>query len=128
MAHFAEIDSNNIVTRVLVVDDANAADGQNFLANTLGLGGTWVQTSYNTSGGVHANGGTPLNKNYAGIGYSWDGTGFAAPQPFPSWKLNADSYLWESPIPYPVDNNQYQWVESTLSWEIFEPLRAQVSG
>ena len=128
MAHFAEIDSNNIVTRVLVVDDANAANGQNFLANTLGLGGTWVQTSYNTSGGVHANGGTPLNKNYAGIGYSWDGTGFAAPQPFPSWKLNADSYLWESPIPYPVDNNQYQWVESTLSWEIFEPLRAQVSG
>ena len=126
MAFYAEI-TNGIVARVLVVDDS-ILDGQNFLANELGLGGTWVQTSYNTSGGVHANGGTPLNKNYAGIGYSWDGTGFAAPQPFPSWKLNADSYLWESPIPYPVDNNQYQWVESTLSWEIFEPLRAQVSG
>jgi hypothetical protein len=65
MAHFAEIDENNIVTRVLVVNDADAADGQNFLANTLGLGGTWIQTSYNTSGGVHANGGTPLRKNYA---------------------------------------------------------------
>ena len=126
MAHYAQIE-NNIVTQVLVVDNS-IADGADFLANTLGLGGTWVQTSYNTLGGVHANGGTPLNKNYAGIGYSWDGTGFAAPQPFPSWKLNADSYLWESPIPYPVDNNQYQWVESTLSWEIFEPLRAQVSG
>ena len=128
MAHFAEIDSNNKVLRVLVVDNSEEHRGQEFLANDLGLGGTWIQTSYNTSGGVHANGGTPLNKNYAGIGYSWDGTGFAAPQPFPSWKLNADSYLWESPIPYPVDNNQYQWVESTLSWEIFEPLRAQVSG
>ena len=116
MAHFAEIDSNNIVTRVLVVDDANAADGQNFLANTLGLGGTWVQTSYNTSGGVHANGGTPLNKNYAGIGYTWDGTGFAAPQPFPSWKLNADSYLWEAPIPMPTDGKLYNWDETTLAW------------
>ena len=126
MAHYAQIE-NGIVTQVLVVDNS-IADGASFLANKLGLGGTWVQTSYNTSGGVHANGGTPINKNYAGIGYSWDGTGFAAPQPFPSWKLNADSYLWESPIPYPVDNNQYQWVESTLSWEIFEPLRAQVSG
>ena len=71
MAHFAQVDDNNVVTRVLVVDDSNAVDGQNFLANTLGLGGIWVQTSYNTFGGVHANGGIPLNKNYAGIGYSW---------------------------------------------------------
>ena len=116
MAHFAEIDSNNIVTRVLVVDDANAADGQNFLANTLGLGGTWVQTSYNTSGGVHANGGTPLNKNYAGIGYSWDGTGFAPPQPYPSWTKNATTYLWEAPTPMPTDGKMYTWNEETKAW------------
>ena len=71
MAHFAQVDDNNVVTRVLVVDDSNAVDGQNFLANTLGLGVIWVKTSYNKFGGVHANGGIPLNKNYAGIGYSW---------------------------------------------------------
>ncbi len=118
MAHFAEIDANNIVTRVLVVDDLHQADGQNYLANELGLGGTWIQTSYNTIGGVHINGGTPLNKNYAGIGYTWDGTGFHAPQPFPSWKLNADSYLWEAPTPMPTDGKRYQWDEPTLSWQV----------
>jgi len=116
MAHFAEIDANNIVTRVLVVDDLHQADGQNYLANELGLGGTWIQTSYNTIGGVHTNGGTPLNKNYAGIGYTWDGTGFHAPQPFPSWKLNADSYLWEAPTPMPTDGKLYSWDEATKSW------------
>ena len=120
MAHFAEIDSNNIVTRVLVVDDANAADGQNFLANTLGLGGIWVQTSYNTSGGVHANGGTPLNKNYANIGYSWDGTGFAAPQPFASWTLDKETYLWTAPVAMPTDGKRYNWDEPTLSWKVVE--------
>ena len=117
MAHFAEIDSNNIVTRVLVVDDATAADGQNFLANTLGLGGTWVQTSYNTLGNVHANGGTPLNKNYAGIGYSWDGTGFAAPQPYPSWTLDKETYLWTAPTPMPTDGKHYSWNEDTKAWD-----------
>jgi len=118
MAHFAEIDANNIVTRVLVVDDLHQADGQNYLANELGLGGTWIQTSYNTIGGVHTNGGTPLNKNYAGIGYTWDGTGFHAPQPFPSWKLNADSYLWEAPTPMPTDGKRYQWDEADLNWQL----------
>lgn len=116
MAHFAEIDTNNVVTRVLVVDDLHEADGQNYLANEIGLGGTWIKTSYNTIGGVHTNGGTPLHKNYAGIGYTWDGTGFAAPQPFSSWKLNADSYLWEAPKPYPNDGKIYLWDESKLDW------------
>jgi len=116
MAHFAEIDENNVVTRVLVVDDLHEADGQNYLANELGLGGTWIKTSYNTIGGEHINGGTPLHKNYAGIGYTWDGTGFAAPQPFPSWKLNADSYFWEAPTPKPTDGKIYSWNEATLSW------------
>ena len=118
MAHFAEIDSNNIVTRVLVVSDEDAVNGQDFLANQLGLGGTWIQTSYNTHGGVHTKGGTPLNKNYAGIGYTWDGTGFAAPQPYLSWKLNADSYLWEAPTPMPTDGKFYQWVEADLNWQV----------
>ena len=116
MAHFAEIDENNVVTRVLVVDDLHEADGQNYLANELGLGGTWIKTSYNTIGGEHINGGTPLHKNYAGIGYTWDGTGFAAPQPFPSWKLNADSYFWEAPTSKPTDGKIYSWDETTLSW------------
>ena len=115
MAHWAEIDSNNIVIRVLVVDNS-ITDGNKFLSEELGLGGTWIQTSYNTHGGVHINGGTPLHKNYAEIGYSWDSIGFSAPQPFPSWKLNVDSYLWEAPTPIPADDKIYSWNEATLSW------------
>lgn len=71
MAHFAEIDSNNKVLRVLVVDNSREADGQNFLADELGLGGTWIQTSYNANFGG----------KYAGIGYTWDGTNFITPEP-----------------------------------------------
>lgn len=72
MAHFAEIDENNVVLRVLVVDDLHEANGHEFLSETLGLGGTWLKTSYNTSAGVHTLGGTPFRKNYAGIGYTYD--------------------------------------------------------
>jgi hypothetical protein len=72
MAHFAEIDADNLVVRVLVVPDAQENRGQEFLADDLGLGGTWKKTSYNTQGGVHANGGTPYRKNYAGIGFTFD--------------------------------------------------------
>ena len=117
MAHFAEIDSNNIVTRVLVVDNAYETMGQKYLAEDLNLGGTWIQTSYNTVGGVHANGGTPLNKNYAGIGYSWDGTGFAAPQPYPSWTLDKETYLWTAPVAMPTDGKPYSWNEDSKSWD-----------
>ena len=117
MAHFAEIDSNNIVTRVLVVDNAYETMGQKYLAEDLNLGGTWIQTSYNTVGGVHANGGTPLNKNYAGIGYSWDGTGFAAPQPYPSWTLDKETYLWTAPVAMPTDGKPYSWNENSKSWD-----------
>ena len=118
MAHFAEIDKDNIVTRVLVVSDEHATDGQNFLSNTLGLGGTWIQTSYNTSGGVHTNGGIPLRKNYAGIGYLYDSErdAFIPPKRFASWVLNEDTCLWESPIPMPVDDKLYRWDEDTTSW------------
>lgn len=73
MAHFAEVDANNIVLRVLVVDDENENNGQEFLANILGLGGTWIQTSYNGN----------IRKNYAGIGFTYDAKrdAFIAPKP-----------------------------------------------
>lgn len=119
MAHFAEIDENGTVLRVLVVDNAQESDGQNFLANTLGLGGTWVKTSYNTVGGVHKDGGTPFRKNYAGIGYKYDSVrdAFIAPKPYDSWTLNEDSCLWEAPVAYPTDGKVYFWNEETTSWE-----------
>ena len=120
MAHFAEIDENSIVTRVLVVDNANEDNGQEFLANTLGLGGTWIKTSYNTSGGVHNNGGTPLRKNYAGIGYSYDAQrdAFIPPKPFNSWVLNEDTCLWNAPTPMPVEEGKmFRWVEEDLNWQ-----------
>ena len=120
MAHFAEIDENGVVLRVLVVDNAQENDGQNFLANTLGLGGTWVQTSYNTSGGVHSGGGTPLRKNYAGIGYTYDSgrDAFIPPKPYASWTLNETSCQWEAPVAYPTDGSPYTWNEETTSWDL----------
>ena len=108
MAHFAEIDADNTVLRVIVADTKEWCENN--------LGGTWVQTSYNTHGGEHPEG-RPLHKNYAGIGYHWDGVGFYAPQPFASWTKNADTYLWESPVPYPNDGKVYSWNEDILNWE-----------
>ena len=124
MAHFAEIDGDNIVTRVLVVNDADASDGQNFLANTLGLGGTWKQTSYNTSGGVHSTGGTPFRKNYAGIGYTYDSgrDAFIPPKPYASWLLNENTCLWDAPTPMPVEEGKiFKWVEEDLNWQEITP-------
>ena len=124
MAHFAELDGDNIVTRVLVVNDADASDGQNFLANTLGLGGTWKQTSYNTSGGVHSTGGTPFRKNYAGIGYTYDSgrDAFIPPKPYASWLLNEDTCLWDAPTPMPVEEGKiFKWVEEDLNWQEITP-------
>lgn len=120
MAHFAEIDENNVVIRVLVVDDLHEADGHNFLSNTLGLGGTWVKTSYNTSAGEHRLGGTPFRKNYAGEGmiYDLERDAFYLPQPYPSWTLNENTCLWEAPVVYPDDENAYKWNEETTSWEL----------
>ena len=119
MAHFAEIDEQGVVLRVLVVDNAQENDGQNFLANTLGLGGTWVKTSYNTIGGVHSNGGTPFRKNYAGVGYTYDSgrDAFIPPKPYASWTLNETSCLWEAPVAYPTDGKIYRWNETTTSWD-----------
>jgi hypothetical protein len=108
MAHYAHI-TNGIVDSVIVID-----------AETLALGhwgnpAEWVQTSYNTQGNQHPEG-RPLHKNYAGIGYTWDGTGFAPPQPFASWTKNAETYLWEAPTPMPTDGKMYTWDEPTLAW------------
>ena len=118
IAHWAEIDSDNIVTRVLVVAD-DKEDGQTFLAEDLGLGGTWKKTSYNTIGGVHTLGGTPFRKNFAGVGYTFDAAkdAFIPPKPFASWTLNATTCLWEAPTPMPTDDKIYTWDEATTSWK-----------
>jgi len=120
MAHFAEVNEENIVTRVLVVDNSEENNGQVFLADTLGLGGTWIKTSYNTFGGVHSNGGTPLRKNYAGIGYTYDSSrdAFIPPKPYASWLLNEDTCLWDAPTPMPVQEGKvFKWVEEDLNWQ-----------
>jgi hypothetical protein len=119
MAHFAEIDSEGTVLRVLVVADDQEARGQEFLADDLGLGGTWKKTSYNTAGGVHANGGTPYRKNYAGIGFKYDAVkdAFIPPKPFASWILDVETCLWNAPTPMPTDDKLYVWDEPTTSWK-----------
>jgi len=107
MGHYAKVE-NGIVTQVIV------ADGPDWCEQNLG--GEWVQTSYNTFGGVHSSGKLPIHKNYAGIGYHFDGIGFYAPQPYPSWTKNSTSYLWEAPTPMPTDGKIYKWDEATTSW------------
>ena len=109
MAHYAHI-TNNIVDQVIVIDADTLA------MSNWGNPSEWVQTSYNTHGNVHATGGTPLHKNYAGIGYTWDGVGFSTPQPFASWTKTAETYFWEAPTPYPTDKKIYSWNEENLSW------------
>ena len=122
MAYFAEINNQNVVIRVLAVADKQENRGQEFLSVDLGLGGIWIQTSYNTRGGVHLLGGTPLRKNYAGLGYTYDEVrdAFIPPKPFPSWLLNEDTCLWESPVPYPEGDGFYTWDEESQSWLMTE--------
>jgi hypothetical protein len=117
MAHWAEIDENNIVLRVLTGNNNDLDEGYDWLIQNLG--GTWIKTSYNTRGGVHyGDDGSPaLHKNYAGIGYGFDGIGFFAPQPYPSWTLDPETYYWMPPVPYPDDGKNYVWDEATLSWK-----------
>lgn len=119
MAHWAEIDNSGTVLRVLVVSDEQDARGQEFLADDLGLGGTWKKTSYNTQGGVHTLGGTPFRKNYAGVGYTYDAgrDAFIPPKPFASWTLNETTCLWDAPVAYPNDGKMYAWNEDNLSWD-----------
>jgi hypothetical protein len=111
MAHFAKV-VDGLVTQVIVAEPE-------FFATFIDTSpGEWIQTSYNTYGGVHATGGTPLRKNYAGVGFAYDQRrdAFIPPQPFASWGLNEDTCLWEAPVAYPDDGKQYKWNENTLAW------------
>jgi hypothetical protein len=121
MGHFAKV-SNRIVTKVIV---AEADFFNNFVDDSPGK---WIQTSYNTRGGVHYQPNTnepsedqskALRKNYAGIGYTYDSTrdAFIPPQPFNSWILNEDTCLWDSPVAYPEDGKLYKWNEELVNWE-----------
>jgi hypothetical protein len=111
MAHYAKV-SNSLVTEVIV------AEAEFFDTFVDSSPGEWVQTSYNTSGGVHSEGNTPLRKNYAGVGYTYDSVrdAFIPPQPFPSWTLNEDTCQYEAPVAYPDDDKMYNWDEDTTSW------------
>lgn len=111
MAHFAKV-RDGIVVDVIV------AEPEFFETFVDSSPGEWIQTSYNTHGGVHRLGGIPLRKNYAGIGYSYDRVkdAFIPPQPYASWVLNANNCLWESPVPMPTDDKLYTWDEEQLNW------------
>ena len=115
MGHFAKV-VDGVVSQVIV------AEPEFFDTFVDSSPGEWVQTSYNTHGGVHATGGTPLRKNYAGIGYTYDKErdAFIPPKPFPSWVLNEDTCLWDAPIPYPQDGKKYRWDEAALNWVAVE--------
>ena len=120
MAHFAQLNDENLVTQVIVVANQDTADQDGVENEAIGiafctnlLGGRWVQTSYNAN----------IRKNYAGIGYKYDATldAFIPPQPFESWTLNEETAQWEAPTPYPDDGKRYSWDEATTSWvEIVE--------
>ena len=118
MAHFAQLNEENIVTQVIVVANQDTADKDGVENEAIGiefctnlLGGRWVQTSYNAK----------IRKNYAGIGYKYaaDLDAFIPPQPYASWTLNADAQ-WEAPTPYPQDDKRYTWNEETLTWNNVE--------
>ena len=123
MAHFAQIDTNNVVTQVIVVSNADTSTAQGEEKESIGiafcerlLGGTWVKTSYNAT----------IRKNYAGIGYTYDKDrdAFIPPKPYASWVLNETTCLWDSPVAYPTDigtteePKRYSWNEETIGWDL----------
>jgi hypothetical protein len=116
MAHYAFLNENNIVTEVIVGIDENDSDWEQ--KYSLFRNQVCKRTSYNTRGNVHQLGGTPFRKNYAGVGYVYDEQrdAFIPPKPFASWVLNEDTCLWNSPVPYPTDNERYVWDEANLTW------------
>jgi len=116
MAHFAQLDENNVVVSVIVVDNKDTADANGVEKEYIGaafcerlFGGTWKQTSYNGR----------IRKNYAGIGYSYhsDIDAFVAPQPYPSWTLDANAQ-WQAPVAMPTDGQAYSWNEANQAWEV----------
>ena len=129
MAHFAQLDENNVVTQVIVVDNKDTSDVNGVEKESIGiafcerlLGGTWKQTSYNGN----------LRKNYAGVGYSYnaDIDAFVPPKPYASWTLNAETAQWDPPTPYPEDvgtpeePKSYTWNEETQEWDLVVPVVA----
>ena len=115
-----QLDENNNVIYVGVEQESKGVEFLKTLYKEPNA--VWKQTSYNTSGGVHKLGGTPLRKNYASIGYTYDEDrdAFIAPKPYNSWIFNEDTCLWEAPSAMPDDDNNYTWNESTTTWDIVE--------
>jgi len=121
LAHFAQLNEDNLVTQVIVVANQDTADKDGLENEAIGaafcnnlLGGTWKQTSYNAK----------IRKNYAGIGYKYDATldAFIPPQPFASWVLDEATAQWKAPVDYPTDGKVYSWDEATTSWvEVTQP-------
>ncbi len=117
MGHFAKVCDGKVIQ--VIVAELEFFDS--FIDSSPGQ---WIQTSYNTKGGIHLgqngkpDGKEALRGNYAGIGYVYDATNdvFYAPQPYPSWILNNTTWLWEAPVPYPTDGKYYKWDESTTNW------------
>ena len=125
MAHFAKLGVGNKILQVIKVSDNDAPteqDGVEFLQKLYGTNDVWKQTSYNTYGGKHKLGGTPLRKNFASIGYKYDQyrDAFISPQPYGSWTLNEDTCIWEAPVEYPTDGQNYEWNEDNQTWDLLE--------
>jgi hypothetical protein len=122
MAHFCQLDENNVVTQVIVVGNKDCSDANGVEKESIGIafcerlfGGTWKQTSYNGT----------IRKNYAGIGYTYnaDIDAFVPPKPYASWILNTDTAQWDAPLAMPDDGKMYSWDEATTSWqEVVEPV------
>lgn len=109
MAHFAKINEDTKLVEQVIVAEKEFVDQ---------LPGTWIQTSYNTQAGIHLLGGTPLRKNFAGIGFTYDSNrdAFIAPKPYPSWILDEVTCTWQAPVAKPSNDKLYIWDESTLNW------------
>lgn len=122
MAHYALIDDSMTVVFVItgIDEGTDGVDWEQHYGDFHGM--LCRRTSYNTRGGAHVTGGTPLRKNYAGIGYTYDEQrdAFIPPQPYASWVLNENSCMWESPELYPDDGKMYSWDEATVSWVLIE--------
>jgi hypothetical protein len=123
MAHFAKLGIGNKVLTIEGVSNNIATTeqaGVDLLNNLYKTGDVWKQTSYNTIGGVHKLDGTPFRKNYAGTGFEYNQTrdAFIPPQLYPSWTLNETTCLWEAPVAFPDDGEQYKWNEEITNWEL----------